>query len=766
MRSSRLGAAAAVLALVGCSSGGNNNSSGGVVKAPPQTAYDLANDCFVLKADGRYVNSTDTGFATAAADASGAEHFYMKPTGLGRYLFYTKAAKILTADEAGATITSEAAPLNGADWTFSAIEPGAYTAKVGEKALGLDGEGTLVQAATPAVLMFERATGCTDYPEMPTGIAAETFKTALAAPVIGFAEVHAHMGMGSEMSDGAPENHAGPSAGGVMYGQAMNRFGVVEALKDCSGVHGQDGETSPEWAVLDGGDAEHAEHETKGWPTFKDWPKNDSQLHQQIYWRWVERAWKAGLRTMVVLGTNIEALCNVAQQTGGNKDENVADEECRDMEVGLGQVNYLYAIEKYIDAQAGGPGKGFYRIVKTPEEARAVIAEGKLAVIPGLEFSNLFHCSVTFGPGDNQKDPNEAGTSACTKEQIDAEIELAWNKGVRAVFPYHDVDSALGGTGIFDSAALNLVGFYGTNGYWRTYDCEDGGEGEKFFYNAGDFMYNKDAPAGWGDDPVTAGIIAAFQGQAPTYPTGRRQCNARTVTPLGYYALDKIMKKGFTIDIDHAEIKSKQIMLDLGAKTTPYYPMISAHGGHGGINNEQIKQIVKQGGIVYPSLPNGKDFVDFANKLKPLWDAGNAQRVEAGLPARPLAIGYGSDADGLRNLPDPRGLDREQIKYPFTLFQGEGWGPQFAAAGIAPIKVEQLSIPYLDADGKTPGRTWDMNAEGMAHYGLVPDIVEEIRIEGGAPVTDAVYNSAEAYLQLWEQTLAASASAKTLPTPE
>ena len=58
-----------------------------------------------------------------------------------------------------------------------------------------------------------------------------------------------------------------------------------------------------------------------------------------------------------------------------------------------------------------------------------------------------------------------------------------------------------------------------------------------------------------------------------------------------------------------------------------------------------------------------------------------------------------------------------------------------------------------------------MNEEGMSHYGLVADIVEEVRIEGGEEATTALYNSAEAFLQLWEQTLKASAEARKLPSP-
>lgn len=61
---------------------------------------------------------------------------------------------------------------------------------------------------------------------------------------------------------------------------------------------------------------------------------------------------------------------------------------------------------------------------------------------------------------------------------------------------------------------------------------------------------------------------------------------------------------------------------------------------------------------------------------------------------------------------------------------------------------------------------WDVNESGMYHYGMIADIVEEVRLEGGQDALDAYYRSAEAYLQLWEQTLLSAADARTKPTPE
>ena len=714
-------------ALAGCGSSELPALSDGSNATPPVSQYDLANRCFVLKANGAYAMRNASGFIANGADAASAERFYMKPAGLSRYIFYTSDSAYMTGS--GTAISAATAPADGSDWTVAG-DNGRYTATTLGQALAVDGTGQFVQSAVPATLTFEPAIGCSVYPEMPVGIAGKTFMGGDASkPVIGFAEVHAHMAMGSDMSDGSGDR--GPSAGGVMYGHTVNRFGVVEALKDCVEMHGEDGTESPENAVLDGDPTQT--HHTVGWPTFIGWPMKDSQLHQQMYYKWVERAYKAGLRTMVILGTNIEALCDIAKNSGGDMNA-----DCIDMGVGVKQVEYLFDIEKYVDAQEGGPGKGWFRIVKDPAEARAVIAQGKLAVIPGLEFSNIFRCNVTYNQDGTE-------TRGCTKEDIDREIDEVWELGVRAVFPYHDVDSALGGTGIF-SSALNEVGYYGTKGFWKTYPCENGGEGPTYFYEAGAVM--ESAPLAPPYDPNSQALYDAAGGRTPVYPDGR-QCNARDVTDLGRYAIDKIMKKGFTFDIDHAEIRSKQYMLDQGARFTPNYPMISAHGGHGGINNEQVKQIIRQGGIVYPSIKNGKGFTSFLQKLKPLWESSGT--------SRPLAIGYGADANGLANLPNPRGAGTTAIQYPFTLFQGPGWGPQFDEAGIAPIKVELLSIPG--------GQSWNMDEVGMANYGLVADIVEEIKIEGGEEATSAFYRSAETYLQLWEQTLAASAEARRVPSP-
>ncbi len=720
---------AAVLAVAACSNGSDNDNDftrggGGGSSAAPKTRHDLANRCFALKSVARNAHAVrdGAGYNANAAQASAAEAFFMKPTALGEYLFYAKDKNLLAADGSAAGVAAGASAAT--NWIIDTDTGGDFTivSESAGQALAVADDGGLMLADTPGKFRFVPITGCTPYPEIATDVIGETYKgRGVSQPVIGFAEVHTHMAMGHEMSGG--KTLVGPSAGGTLYGQMFHRFGAPEALKNCEAWHGPNGIHDPDNIIQAN---PLGMHDTQGWPTFVDWPSAPSLTHQGMYYKWVERAWQAGLRILVTHGTNIDSLCQVgrAGQATIRGPEALAY-DCDDMSLGFKQDEYLFELQDYVDAQEGGPGKGWFRIVKDPVEARRVINDGKLAVVPGLEFAHIFNCNVTIDPLGNE-------TPGCDQAEIDRQIERIWNLGVRQLFPFHDIDSALGGTGIFNGDVINLLNFYDTRQFWKTYDCPEGGEGDGYFYNAGAIMTT--AIPGTGSDPITSAIIPLLQGPAPTYPPDKRQCNARGLTDLGRYALQKLMEKKFVLDIDHAELTIKQDMIDMAKAQSPSYPLSSNHGGHGGISMQQARDILAIGGLIYPYKPNGRGQTEFIQKVKALWPAGRG----------PVAVGYGSDTNGFGGLAGPRGAGSEPVQYPFTLFKGTGWGPQFAA--ITPITINMQTVPES-------GKFWNVDEVGMAHYGLVADFVEETRIEGGEEAITALYNSAEAYLRMWEQTV-------------
>src|SRR6185503_14068170 len=107
-----------------------------------------------------------------------------------------------------------------------------------------------------------------------------------------------------------------------------------------------------------------------------DWPSAHDLTHQAIYWKWLERAWLGGLRVMVNDLVENGTLCEL--QRSNSNDPTI---DCNEMNEAGRQAGTMYAMQDYIDAQYGGPGVGWLRIVYGPDEARDVVEAGKLAMV-------------------------------------------------------------------------------------------------------------------------------------------------------------------------------------------------------------------------------------------------------------------------------------------------------------------------------------------------------------------------------------------------
>ena len=126
----------------------------------------------------------------------------------------------------------------------------------------------------------------------------------------------------------------------------------------------------------------------------------------------MERSWRAGQRILVNLLVENNKLCELYP---------LKRNSCDDMDSIRLQAKDMYALQDYVDAQNGGPGKGWYRIVKNPAEARTVINAGKLAVVMGIETSVPFGCTEKLGVPD----------AKCTDASIDRQLDEVQKLGVQ-----------------------------------------------------------------------------------------------------------------------------------------------------------------------------------------------------------------------------------------------------------------------------------------------------------------------------------------------
>jgi len=501
--------------------------------------------------------------------------------------------------------------------------------------------------------------------------------------VVGTVDGHNHVTayefLGGDAHCGEPWNPAGPQA----------------ALVDCPD-HYPDGTA----AVLENalyGDPLH-KHDPAGWPSFKGWPSPPSLTHEQTYYRWIERAYLGGVRIMVNDLVENVALCDVYP---------IKHNSCDDMTSIRLQYRRLHELESFIDEKSGGPGQGWFRIVRDPFEARRVVNEGKLAVVVGIETSEIFGC------GGSEALPR------CSRDQIVAGLDEIQRMGVASFFPIHKFDNALGGVR-FDSgtfgAAINAANFKQTGHFWEIEPC--GGAGED----------NPQDTAVPESEVIDAGLLSLFpKGLVPVYPPPPH-CNALGLTPLGEFTVEQMIDRGLMIEVDHMSLKSATRAVEL-AEAQRYPGVLSSHSW---MDPHLRSRVYSLGGFIEPITTSPESFIEEWRQLRAVAD-----------PRFRFGIGFGADANGFHAQPPARGIDKPNpVTYPFTSLDGQvSFGKQVSGQ-----------------------RVYDVNADGVAHYGLYPDWMEQLRLLAGKPIADDLMSGAEAYLETWERAVGVPAT-ECLKTP-
>jgi microsomal dipeptidase-like Zn-dependent dipeptidase len=643
---------------------------------PPIDIYSFAGRCNVLKDEtsGRFVVRDTLGWTTNPTQ-SRATPFTLQATALGRYLLYGTGGAMPSVG-AGGLVTSTTTPGPTADWAIAASGQRISFKSVSNNrgltvtSTGRLGHSTVLEARWSLV----PATGCTAFPEVQVNATGTPVRgSSPTAPVRGFVDAHGHIAafqfLGGEFHCGRP----------------WSPYGVTVALQDCED-HQPNGAGAVAENFFNTG-TPVGTHSTQGWPAFDGWPRPESLTHEGTYWKWLERAWRGGQRIIVNLLVQNRALCEIYP---------LKSSECNDMESARIQAREMFALQDYIDAQFRGPGKGFLRIVRTPAEARRVINDGKLAVVLGIEVSEVLDCGL-------QNDVPQ-----CTEQDIDAGLDELYAMGVRSVFPIHKFDNALGGTAMDSGATgilVNLGNKYATGRWWQAGPCPAGSETDK----TPDNLTSGDRAA---LQAIFGSVVTPLFSDVPAYGAGPL-CNPRGLTPLGAYAVNAMIDRGMLIETDHMSAKARDATLDI--LEARRYPggVVSSHSWGGMTSQQRIQDL---GGFVAPAAKDTPDFAENWAMARDMQPAGT-----------PFAVGFGSDTNGLATQANPRNPASNPVTYPFRTFDG-GTSMDRQRSGT---------------------RVYDINTDGMAHYGLFPDYVEDLRKVAGDPIVTDMANGAEVYLQTW-----------------
>src|SRR5215208_4105257 len=354
------------------------------------TRYSLVHGCYAL-----------TG-------VPGAERVRMQATALGRYLLYRPDRRFVAAQPDGSIGVADA-PSPAADWRVRGRRGGPFTLTPMSGGPALSG------------VRFTRTSGCARYPEARLDATGRPAKGKTSYDRVGgLVEGHMHW---------MTYEYFGRR---FHCGRPWDAYGIPHALPDCSSIEGPRGVAAPTQKFLNYGNPAQP-HDTTGWPTLASW-KASNLTYEGTYWRWIQRAWLAGLRLMVMAPNENRVLCLLQ----ANRETN-----CNEMDTVRRSFAAIHRLQSYVDAQAGGPGKGFFQIVRNPNQARRVINRGRMAVVLEVEISEPFGCSGWDQP-------------TCDEAQVDRSLDELHRLGVRSMLLLNKFDNPLSGVR-FDAGPVGVL---------------------------------------------------------------------------------------------------------------------------------------------------------------------------------------------------------------------------------------------------------------------------------------------------------------------
>ena len=604
----------------------------------------------------------------------------------------------------------------------------------------------------------------------------------------GYVDMHLHllgdMAHGGKNVVGLPAPH--DAAGNLTVDATSNVNTALSPATDLAvhknGYHGLLNDTSGDGT----GDGSRTEF---GAPYFSGWPKWTSTTHQQSYYVWLERAWRGGLRTTTLFASHVESLCKTSLKATRETSWPLCEDSMLHI---VRQLQAAYDFQNFVDGLNGGTGHGWFRIVRTPQQARDVVRAGKLAVVLGIEVDNLFNCKESGCPADFGLPAARIAqfTTRPAPTTVEEAVDVIYDMGVRQVFPIHNFDNAFGAAATWMDP-IGVGQAIAEQRWWVTRDCGK---------NLGDYGF-------WIDNGIQSIMLLLGFGifetpPIPVYTNGNifpdyASCNEYGLSAQGESLLRALMNKGMLIDIDHMGARSLDQTIAVTAAGLDgngiRYPLLASHvqpfdlhqrkfvdnkGRHERMRTAaQLAEIRSSGGMVAAMLKDDVQDTDLKGQKfttpyhpvvgLPIADdcrhssKSFAQAFQYAVDAMGGPVAVGSDFNGAAGHLGPR----------FGSDACGGWGaPNGFERPRQELEGNRVAYPFtLPGFGRfdkqvTGFKSFDYNVDGLAHVGMLPDLVADLQQIGlPAYYVDKLFCSAEAYIRVWER---AEALAARQPAPD
>ena len=264
------------------------------------------------------------------------------------------------------------------------------------------------------------------------------------------------------------------------------------------------------------------------------------------------------------------------------------------------QAHDMYEMQDYIDAQFGGPGKGFYRIVTNPFQARQVINAGKMAVVMGIETSVPFGCTLKL---DDAAPAATSATSTASSTRCTgwACARWSWSTSSTTRSPASPATTATVG------ALVNAANFLRDRLASGTCGTASRPTASRHDRNqvAAPEISRRAAGRALRRDRRSSSTRRTCR-RCRLYPPPDH-CNARGLTTLGEHTIDGLAKRHMIFDPDHMSVEGARRPRSTRSTTLGYHGVVSSHSWS---TPDAYPRIYREGGFITPYAGDSTGFVE------------------------------------------------------------------------------------------------------------------------------------------------------------